>query len=209
MAKDTIAKLVKEKGKQKPGGKRGTNTIIDRSGPEPPYGTRVRQLTPRQMSVIDFYFSNNFNKAEAFRSAGMSDKTSTQFWGKFQVRKEVNKRLKALERDRKKIITKFNITQENIVKELAKLAFAPLPGDILYDEGSGILIEECEVEGLGSLAPVDAKDKKAALDSLAKIQGMFTDRVKIEGDFNLIDLITEGRKRLAITDGSEKEDEEP
>lgn len=106
---------------------------------------------------------------------------------------------------------KYEITQERILKEYAKIAFLN-PKKLFQDDGSlkgiheidddsiaainGIEVQELfagsgkEREQIGTLRKLKIVDKKGALDSLAKIQGMFIDKIEHSGKLTIDDLIT-------------------
>ena len=106
--------------------------------------------------------------------------------------------IEAIDQELKKRAKDSEVTQERIVKELAKIAFAD-PRK-LYD-GSGNLLPVCKLDAdtaaaLGTVEAVELAscggtysevkkmrliDKKGALDSLARHLGMFTDKQQITG----------------------------
>ena len=97
-----------------------------------------------------------------------------------------------------------------MVNEYAKLAFAPLKaGRVLGVDDDGNQIELIEItqeqRDIGADIPVDARDKKTALDSLAKMEGLFVEHLKISDEREVIDNLMAGRLRAARTKSTEPE----
>ena len=175
------------------------------------------KLSDRHRKLVDYYFLTNFNKREAARLAGYPhpDSYSDRLFKKPDVVAEIDRR-------RKEEMEKFELTREWIIERLMRLAdsnitlskFKKVDEDgQLYWDFTGASEEELKViqgistetvtEGKGKNAKWVKKfkpvlvDPKAALDSLARIQGMFNDKISVEGEVSLIDRIEAGRKRAA------------
>ena len=106
---------------------------------------------------------------------------------------------------------KYDITQDRILQEYAKIAFLN-PKQLFNNDGTlkgiheidddtiaainGVEVQQLfdgsgkEREQIGTLHKLKIVDKKGALDSLAKIQGMFIDKVEHSGKITIDDLIT-------------------
>ena len=189
MAKHSIATYIKKKNH------RGSNKNKQRKLP----GQLINGLTPKNIVALDAYFSNGFHQGQAMTAAGYSPNTAANFFKKVAIQNEINRRLNLMQAETKKISKKLHMDKDRIITELAKIAFAPVETPNIKTDANGWVqgADAEEVEGLGLLEPVAAKDKKVALDSLAKIEGLFIDRIKHEGEVNLVELILQGRKRLA------------
>ena len=155
-----------------------------------------RGLSLREMKVIDEYFRNNGNKTDALRKLNYSDPEdySTVFFTRPTVIAEV-------ERRRKQIETKFAVDRDWIVSQYVKIIMANEKkskyvkinddGSISYDftkappEDLAILNDTVEISAEGDKRSrrhkVVSTDVKGALDSLAKILGLFVDKKEISG----------------------------
>lgn len=159
------------------------------------------------MMMVDAYFTNGFNKGEATKTAGFSVLSQQKIWNAPQVKAEVQRRLRMKDSNRTKRETKFNVSEEQIMAEMCKLAFAPVERGFTLvkkakkDEEGEILTPEIEpldenAQRFGATVPVAARDKKAALDSLAKMKGMFIEKIELTGD-SLEARLLRGQQRLA------------
>lgn len=172
-------------------------------------------LTDRMVRVIDAYFDNNFNQSKAMEAAGYKHGRmyAARFFRQPAVANEI-------ERRRAKMAEKHNVTQDSIMRELAKMAFSSL-GDLIEvdSEGNGWInlerlsdeqraaVSEFTVdeykEGRGEDSRAVKKtkikfhDKLGALNSLARILGIFNDKLKVEGEISLAERLQRGRNRLA------------
>ncbi len=165
----------------------------------------IRGCKPQEMALIDAYMHNNFVQKDALRKAGYTGHSGYIF-KKEAVRTEIQKRLMKIEVDRQaaysKAKQKFNITKERLYGEYAKMAFAPLTrGRILSVGEDGETVELIEVtqeqRDIGADISVDARDKRAALDSIAKMEGLFVEHLKITDEREIVDALLAGRKRIA------------
>jgi phage terminase small subunit len=174
-------------------------------------------ISERYLKLVDEYFANGFNKRAAMRACGYSEDSIGGYQHRLFNHPDI---LKEIDRRRQSLNRKTDITVERIEQEYAKIAFANL-GDLLEigDDGSAVLdlagmtpeqraaVSEYNVETYNERAEdgegvtpvkrykVKFHDKKAALDALAKIRGMFTEKVEVKGELSLIEKIAAGRKR--------------
>ena len=112
------------------------------------------------------------------------------------------------------------MTTESIVAELAKIGFANM-GDYLAEDDEGNVVvditgmtadeaavlsevrTETYMKGRGDAAVPVTKvyikkyDKKAALDSLARVKGMFNDSIEVTGEMSLVERLNRGRLRAS------------
>lgn len=179
----------------------------------------MQAVSERHLALVNEYFANGFNKRAAMRKVGYSDKSVEGYQHRLFNHPDV---LAEIDRRRQSLTRKTDVTVERIKEEYAKIAFANL-GDLLEiaDDGTATMdlsgmtldqraaiqefvIEEGKAiqgEEGNSVVLVKPKmrvkfhDKKAALDSLAKILGMFKDEVNVKGEVSLVDRILAGRKR--------------
>jgi hypothetical protein len=179
----------------------------------------IHGLSPKEAELVDEYFRNGFLKTEALRKAGYKGNSSGYIFRKENVRSEIQRRMQKRETARLKaewrVGKKLEITKEKLVREYAKMALAPLSdGQVIGMDDNGNPIEaiHCteEQRDLGATIPVDARDKKAALDSLAKMEGLFVEHLKITDEREIVDNLMAGRLRVAkerkqITEGDADE----
>lgn len=159
-------------------------------------------LNPKQQRFVDEYLKD-FNGKQAAIRAGYSPKTAevqgSRLLSTAKVRVEVEKRRNA-------ISEKAGVTVERILQEYARLAFldpaqafdkegrlipvCDMPEDVRRAVGGLDVVEMAggmQVDGDGAQhVPMFTKklkfwDKKGALDSLAKIKGMFVEKVEHTG----------------------------
>ncbi len=171
------------------------------------------ELNFRERTAIDEYFKNGFSKSKALKTAGYTGTSlmSGTIFGHPSVKKEMARREKLLFNSYKRTEKKLNITEERIVKEYCLIAFAPLDSSRLGRELEfanlhGTPIPEGATKGM---SPVSAKDKKAALDSLAKWKGMFIERIEITGDAEVRKRQNEGRQQARLKAAPEPNIEDP
>lgn len=190
------------------------------------------KVSEAHMAVIDAYFANGcLSQRRALLACGYSPAAASRPQIIFQ-RDDV---ADEIERRRKRREKRTDVTEEKIIAELAKLAFANV-GDLLevnedgsafmdfnkltpdlkaalaeyqvetYDERAPVVDGEADVAGVAvtvKKARVKFASKQAALDSLARIKGMFKDKVEVSGSVGLVERIQEARKRLQPTGGTE------
>lgn len=174
---------------------------------------RPAKLTDRDMKVIDNYFTNGWKKAKALKDAGfVSGKSYVHaFYKKPLVVQEIQRR-------RDSEADKYEVTRERLIQEYAKLAYNSL-GDLveIAEDGTGWIdlrkltpgrraalaefstdeYKEERGEGGAVVKKMRVKfhDKKGALDSLARIMGLFQEKVQVTGELSLVERIQQGRKR--------------
>lgn len=178
------------------------------------------KLTPMQRKAIDAYFRNGFVKSDACRQAGYSDSTANgnpaAVFKHPAVVAEVERRLEKQKR-------KYNVDEDFVIQRLARIANA---GEVLAtykkvnEDGSlswdftdatpddlAVITElttDTYQDGRGEGArtvkkfKVAVSDPKSALDSLARIQGLFNDKVTVEGEVTLVERLQRGRERAGL-----------
>ena len=177
---------------------------------------RVTTLIDSHRRVLDAWFADGCrSKRAAVRAAGLDDRHVTRIFGHPDVKREIDMR-----RDR--IARKWEeVTEERIIEEYRRIAFSNL-GDLLeiQEDGSAWLdmsgitedqksalaeyhVETYQVPGAEDETGYTVKksrikfhDKKAALDSLARIRGMFKDKLEVSVGLSLTDKVQQARQRL-------------
>lgn len=182
----------------------------------PVLGLRPREISVSHMAIVDSWFANGcLSKRKALDAHGIKGPPGMIF-----SRPEVADYIHYCLEKRQ---TYMAMTEADIIREYEKIAKASF-GDILEVQEDGTAwvdmasltpdmraaISEYHVEAYtetrydeGDAVQVPVKkfrvkfhDKKAALDSLARIHGMNKDRVEVAGASNLIDQVNAARKRL-------------
>jgi phage terminase small subunit len=160
-----------------------------------------KKLTIKQEKFAQGLFAGLLQKdayKEAFNCEKMSDNAIDVEASKLANSPKIALRLKELQ---DKLCERNMITVERVMKEYAKLSFFD-PRKLFKEDGSPKEITELDDETAAALAGLDVQevyegvgedrvfvgytkkykltDKKGALDSVAKILGMFTDKQEIE-----------------------------
>ena len=190
----------------------------------PPYR---KDLKLRCNLLVHYYFQTNFDKCEAMRLAGYKGNVHGYAQDTFKHPYVVAE----IERQRKKMLDKFDLSREWIVQRLMTLAdsnivlgkFKKIDEDgSLYWDFTGATPEELSIingittdtytEGRGPSKKKVKKfglvitDPKAALDSLARIQGLFNDKVTVQGEISIMDRLNKGRERASAEKVEEPKD---
>ncbi len=182
----------------------------------------MQAISERHLALVNEYFANGFNKRQAMVTVGYSKDSINGYQHRLFNHPDI---LKEIDRRRQSSQQRLNITQDMVLQEYAKLAFANF-GDLLeiHEDGSATLdlagitadqraaLAELNVEEYVDKTSFDSEgkparvkkyrvkfhDKKAALDSIAKHLGMFTEKVEVSGELSIIDRILASRKRAVV-----------
>jgi len=157
-----------------------------------------RALTPKQTAFVQQYLIDK-NGTQAAIRAGYSPKTANEQAARLLANINVDRVVTSkLERLREK----HSITVDRVLAEYAKIAFLD-PAAYFDDKGRLIPIHELPKDTAAALTGMDVKemykdgvpeavikkikfsDKKAALDSLAKHLGMFTEKTETKHDIRI------------------------
>jgi len=174
-----------------------------------------RTISEKHKALVRHFFECDFNKREACRRAGYPISYTSEVFKHPDVLDEIARR-------RSKTTEQFELSREWIVKRLMMLADSNLmlakfkrideDGDLYWDftgatpEELAVIQEittDFYVEGKGPDArkikkvKIKVSDPKAALDSLARIQGIYNDTVKVEGQVDIIQKLQARRNKLA------------
>jgi phage terminase small subunit len=148
-----------------------------------------KELNPKQKRFVDEYLVD-LNATQAYIRAGYSAKTADVAGPRLLGDVRVQAAIKQRQEDRTK---RTEITQDRVLLELARIAFADI-GE-LFDEAGGLravqdLTEEqtraiasFSMDRLGDIDKIQFKmhDKLSALEKIGKHLGMFVDRTRVEG----------------------------
>jgi len=148
---------------------------------------KKKKFTPRQEKFIEEYVMKG-NAAEAARNAGYSVKTADRIGHALLRNIEIAEEIAR----RRAEIRKTSITPERIIREYLRLlnvdmkdiadwgpdGVKPRPSDALTEEQTAAISEIAETQ---SGIKVKLHDKKGILDSLARIAGMFVEKVEHTG----------------------------
>jgi len=162
-------------------------------------------LCPRDTEAIHYLIKGETRRG-AMKKAGFSkeevDKAEA-YWRRISVSKELERRLK-----RKQYMKE--ITNEMIEEAYAKIAFADY-GELVEVDDAGnprwnflnanemhkAALSGSQESGQPASIKVDNKDRQKALDALARIRGLFKDKVDHSGEVTLIERLHAGRARVA------------
>lgn len=185
---------------------------------------RKKRIPTKQLSQTHFmtveYYIRGMTKQQAMIKAGFSESYAAQKAYKVFGREDVQR---AIEQRRYAMKSRQNGIVDRIQDELAKIAFFNIgqvisvtnDGEFIYDFSTATMDEfaaigECTVEYYTEGKGEDAKevkrikvrpyDKKAALDSLARINGMFNDKLAIANTqgLSMEERLQKGRERVRL-----------
>lgn len=152
----------------------------------------MRKLTPKQQRFVEEYLVD-LNATQAAIRAGYSPKTAGQIGErllkKVEIQQALSERMKAREQ-------RTEVTQDRVVKELAKIAFGD-PRNVMTWGPTGVKLKasteltddeaafvsevsETTTEHGGSLK-LKTNDKLKALELLGRHLGMFKEKVEVTG----------------------------
>lgn len=180
-----------------------------------------RKLTDRMYRVVAEYFNNGFDKKEAILAAGyaktVAERMAHQVFNHPAVQKEVARRHALMDKtsklNRDWIVERF-MELADAGRRLAKYKVVEEDGTLGWDFTDATLEDlalvktiqsEFYTEGQGEKAriikkfKVDPGDPIAALTALARIEGLFQDRLKLEGDEGVVERLQAARARVAKT----------
>lgn len=174
------------------------------------------KLTPKQIRFVDEYLVD-FNATQAAIRAGYKAKTAhvigAENLRKPKIAEEIARRQKDLQR-------RTEVTQERVVKELARIAFADATdyaqvetrtaekGDgteVSYQTVTLTETAELSADQRAALATVKQSvngveiklhDKIKALELLGRHIGMFTDKLEVKGAIDIASVLSEARERV-------------
>lgn len=163
-----------------------------------------RPLTYLESRFVEEYLIDPTNAAKAAVRAGYSPKTASNI--AYNVLKRPKIQLQ-IEKAREARAERVGITQDRVLVELAKIAFASLGDMITFDEegNSSIDFRKLTPDQKAAVASIDIKsfngktkaqnikvslaDKQLALVNIGKHLGMFKDKVEVTGTLTLEQMV--------------------
>lgn len=179
-------------------------------------------LSDKQHRLVTEYLSNDMNECQAMLASGYSESTARDHPEKVfrhpAVVAEIERRQERLalaaELDQAWIIERL-MELANGARTLAKFKKVGDDGTLHWDftgasEADLALIKSMATEtSMGADAVVlkkfkiETADPVAVLNSLARIAGLFQDRLKIESDEGVIEILQSARNRIKPSEGNE------
>ena len=156
----------------------------------------MAKLTPRQERFVQEYLIDLNATAAAIRagySVKNADKIGSQLLGKIRVADAINRELA-------KRSKRTGISQDRVLRELAKIAFANATDVINIQEATvnhdatrddTAVIQAIKVKKIAAEAgdiierEIKLYDKQKALELLGKHLGMFTDKLNVSGELGV------------------------
>ncbi len=139
----------------------------------------MEKLTPRQKKFTEEYLID-LNATKAALRAGYSAKTSDKIGYQLLEKTRVKE---ALERAIRKREQRTEITQDMVVAQLAKIAFADIRGIVTWENGELRMRPSDDVDGTTiaevTQTAVKLNDRMKALELLGKHLGMFKDKMDV------------------------------
>ncbi len=182
----------------------------------------MEPLSDKHYRAVAEYFDNGFNKARAMQAAGFakstSEKQACRMFSLPQVQVEVNRRHAIADKssglDREWVVSRLMALADSAPR-LNKYIKHADDGTLFYDfteataedlQYIGGITSDFYSEGHGDAAriikkfKVDKLDPLGVLTALARIEGLFNDRLKLEGDEGIVEALQAGRRRAGKTD---------
>jgi phage terminase small subunit len=150
----------------------------------------VKKLTRKQKRFVEEYLVD-LNATQAALRAGYSKKTAYIIGHENLNKPKIKEAIEAKMREREK---KTEITQERVLRELAKIAFSDLTDFVEFGPDGLTIKESSKVDGTvlsevymnqsrkGKSHKVKLHDKLKALELLGRHLAMFTDKTQISGE---------------------------
>lgn len=144
------------------------------------------EITPREALFVQEWLVD-FNGKRAARAAGFSESTSTHHAGAVLARKRVKR---YMAEEVKKRMDKLEISQENVLRELARIAFSDPRAVMSWTDGnlkmkSSNELSDDEAASISEVVLTETKvssktgiklyDKLSALDKLARYLALYKD----------------------------------
>lgn len=165
--------------------------------------TKDAPLSPRQERFVDEYMVDSNGTQAAIRAGYAKSGADVQA---FRLLRNASI-IKAIQARRDRIANKFELTRERLIQEYCKLAFSD-PRKFFREDGTLKTIPELDDDTAAALAHFEVTqqqtvdfdesgeetpaptttskvkwvDKRAALDSIARVMGWNQDKVKLQGD---------------------------
>ncbi|MDL2224667.1 terminase small subunit [Eubacteriales bacterium OttesenSCG-928-M02] len=163
----------------------------------------MARLTDKQKKFVDEYLVD-FNATQAAIRAGYSERTATVTASKLLRNPRIQEYLQERQKD---LQERTEITQEKVVAEYAKIAFADISdyANVVIDESGATQVQLTATESLtpdqrvaiagikqtANGIEVKLYDKQKALEMLGRHLGMFVEKVEHTGNVGLSATIEE------------------
>jgi phage terminase small subunit len=161
------------------------------------------RLNNRQARFIAEYLKD-FNATQAAIRAGYSEDSARSIGSELLTNPDIDRIIRGKVAAQ---LAEVEASNDRIVLELARIAFSS-PGikpieEWTEDEKAGIVGVEYLRKGVAVLK-VRRESKTKALELLAKIRGMFVEKVEVSGELSMVETrLLAGRKRVAALKGAE------
>jgi len=169
---------------------------------------KVAGINEKQKRFVEEYLKDTNGKQAAIR-AGYAANSADVHAARMLANASVKEYLAAR---REKLQNKMEITQERVLKELARIAFfdsgklfddagEPVPLSCMDEDtrraivGVEMVTKGNDTMGYGEVQKIRLADKKGALDSLSRHLGLFNDKLELNVNKDLADRIAEARAR--------------
>ena len=163
-------------------------------------------LSARQRRFVEEYVASA-NGTQAAIKAGYSPSTASVQASRLLAKDKIRA---AIQVEAAPLREKLQITQERVVEETGKLGFSDLRDVARWNEEGLVLLPSDEIDADAAAAikkitsrttkrltksgdevvmtytTIELHDKVAALDKLAKLLGLYTERIDLEGDIDVI-----------------------
>jgi len=175
----------------------------------------------RRLRFIAEYCSNGYNGLKAYQKVNPSANYQTAMRNAKNILKEPWV-ARELQKKRKYLMRKMDISEERVLQEIACLAFLDI-ADLLNEDGSLRKISEIPEEArramaglelselyegsgdgranVGVLKKLKLESKSKALEMLGRYHAIFTDKTEVDVGNNLASAILEARKRVKELSG--------
>jgi len=164
----------------------------------------TRKLTDKQQRFVEQYLLD-LNATRAAKDAGFSAKTANVKGAQLMANEGIQSAIQRAMTERSK---RTEVTADAIVAQLAKIAFVDIK-DIVEWDSSGVRVRDSAgVDGTvltevsetmsegGWTKKVKLADRMRALELLGKHLGLFTDKLKVDIDVSLADVLTIAWERV-------------
>lgn len=167
----------------------------------------MRKLTPKQAAFVVEYLVD-LNATQAAIRAGYSAKTAYRIGAELLHKTSV---AEAIQKAQARREVRTEITQDQVVTELAKIAFGNVR-DVMEWGPRGVTLKdsaaltEAQAAGVAEVSESVTKDggsiklkrhdKVKALELLGRHLGMFTDKVEHSGELDIVALVKQAAARV-------------
>ena len=154
------------------------------------------KLTAKQQRFVDEYLVD-FNATQAALRAGYSKKTAAfigaQNLKKLQIQTEIARRQRDLQK-------RTEVSQDRVVKELARIAFADAAVVCVTDFDKLTDDQRAAIQGVRPTNfgwEIKLCDKIKALELLGRHIGMFADKLEVKGSIDIASVLAAARGRVS------------